>query len=101
MCWVETFLGHCMTDLVTGAGVVYNLGRSLTTKVASFIANNEWQWPRRRNTMLPGKFRTILQVPCFEMYPRKTVFWNLNGNGQSSIKSALQALVKTKPTVTW
>lgn len=32
-----------------GKSVVYNLGRSLSSKVSAIIYNGDWRWPRQRN----------------------------------------------------
>ncbi|XP_058218842.1 uncharacterized protein LOC131329621 [Rhododendron vialii] len=34
-----------------GERVVFNLGRSLSSKVASIISNASWNWPKRRNAV--------------------------------------------------
>ncbi|XP_058198389.1 uncharacterized protein LOC131313912 [Rhododendron vialii] len=47
--WLDNW--HPQGPLFKGFGesVVYNLGKSLLSKVSSIIYNGAWRWPRQRN----------------------------------------------------
>lgn len=47
-----------------GAIVIYILGRNHNAKVASIIANQNWQWPRCRNSVT-RKIIIHKAYPCF------------------------------------
>lgn len=84
-----------------GESVVFNLRRSLQTKVDSIIQNDMWKWPRPRNAItkeiMAGTSPSL--IPNTEV--SDSVRWSLNGSGKFSLKSAWNALRTVYPEVSW
>lgn len=71
-----------------GESVVYDLGRSLSSKVSTIIQNEDWKWPRQRNRITQsimahtpsdfkpdcGKEDSVVWLPI-----HKGFLWNLLG----------------------
>ncbi|XP_058195022.1 uncharacterized protein LOC131311543 [Rhododendron vialii] len=83
-----------------GERVVYNLGRSLFSKVASIISNDSWCWPRSRNAVT----KEIIEHTPTTLVPNSGqsdfVVWLLNAHG-FTIKSAWDSIREVKIDVTW
>ncbi|KAI8568988.1 hypothetical protein RHMOL_Rhmol02G0244100 [Rhododendron molle] len=84
-----------------GSRVVYNLGRSLQTKVDFMIVNNQWQWLRARNPAIREILRTTPNSLVSKVSHEDSVVWNLNPNGKFSVSSAWHAFRNPKPLVAW
>lgn len=94
--WIDNW--HILGPLYKkfGESVVFNLGRSLNTKVASIIHQGSWKWPRLRNAVA----REIIASTPSSLIPNTSVpdsvRWMLTGNGKFS---AWQAVRVVQPVV--
>lgn len=81
-----------------GERVVYNLGRSLLTKVDSIIYQETWKWPRQRNAVS----REIIALTPASLIPNclkeDKLVWIPNSNGVYTAASAWRS-IRASPMV--
>lgn len=83
-----------------GESVVYDLGRSLSSKVSTIIQNEDWKWPRQRNRIT----QSIMAHTPSDFKPdcgkEDSVVWLPHPQG-FSVKSAWEAIRSRRPIQQW
>ncbi|XP_058207798.1 uncharacterized protein LOC131320907 [Rhododendron vialii] len=97
---IDTLLALYSTDLERVLSFVFNLGRSLHSKVSSIVHNGDWKWPRQRNRVT----QTIMSQtpPNFKPVCGKedSVVWLPHPTGYS-VHSAWEAIRTKLPIQQW
>lgn len=84
-----------------GNEVVYNLGRSLLSRVTSIIHKGDWRWPRPRNrlTQYISRHTPSNLKPVCEL--EDDVVWLPHKSGGYTANSAWESISATYPKPNW
>lgn len=81
--------------------MVYNLGRSLLSRVTSIIHKGDWRWPRPRNrfTQYISRHTPSNLKPVCEL--EDDVVWLPHKSGGYTANSAWESISATYPKPNW